>query len=107
MPVLGKKYLKTIQLAGYPDDDPATVTLITNPTTDAWENTDTVAKEEASNLVLSRIITDWNFTDESGAKLPITPENIKNALSTINLTQVYEALGFTSDSVLSLAKKNN
>lgn len=107
MPVLGKKYQKTIQLAGYPEDDPATVTIVTNPTTEAWEGTDTVSKEESSNLVLSRIITAWNFTDEAGQPLPINPENVKGALSTINLTQVYEALGFTSDSMLSVAKKNS
>src|SRR5689334_12586674 len=100
MPVVGKKYKQTINLAGYPPEEPATITIITNPTSETWEGADTVDKEDASNLVLSRIITDWNFTDETGTTLPITPENVKSALSTINLTQVYEALGFTSDSVL-------
>jgi len=27
--------------------------------------------------VLAKIIKNWNFTDESGAKAPITPENVR------------------------------
>lgn len=37
---------------------------------------DVNAGAEGKTALLARIITDWSFTDEKGAKLPITPANL-------------------------------
>jgi len=45
---------------------------------------------ERSLNVLSKMITDWNLTDESGKKLPVTLENIKK-LNIIDITALITA----------------
>lgn len=63
----------------------------------------------ASADLLARIITDWNFTDETGAKAPITAENIRK-LPIEDLAFIGDALGLDEDAMkkrLSDAKKNS
>ena len=45
---------------------------------------------ERSLSVLSKMITDWNLTDESGKKLPVTLENLKR-LNIIDITDLIMA----------------
>lgn len=104
MPVLGKKYTKKLELPGYPEDDKAYVTIVTNPKAEVWENIDTGDAMTSQYLVLSRIIVEWNFVDELGQPQPITPETVKSALSILDVALIQEHLGISG---LADSKKNS
>lgn len=105
MPVAGKKITKQIDLKAYPADDPGFVVLWLNPTADVWEDLPEDSKQ-ASNVVLSKMILEWNFTDEAGKILDITPDNVKKSLSVPDMDQINQALGITNSS-LPDSKKNS
>src|SRR3954471_24464573 len=93
MPVLGKQCLKRLELPGYPDDDKAFVTIVTNPKAEVWEGMDTTDNMSAMFLILSRVIVEWNFTDETGQVALVTPETVRKALSATDLTLIQEEMG--------------
>jgi hypothetical protein len=95
MPVASKVYTKKLELPGYPDDDKAYVTIVTNPKAEVWEGVDTQDNLGSLYLVLSRIITDWNFTDDAQHPLPINPETVKSVLSPFNVSLIMDNLGFS------------
>jgi hypothetical protein len=55
--------------------------ITTNPKADLWLGTEDVDKIQRNALVMSRVILEWNFTDEAGVPLPITPETVQSTLS--------------------------
>jgi len=104
MPVAGRTFTKKLELPGYPEDDKAYVTITTNPKAEVWEGVDSTNPTTSQFLVISRIITDWNFTDEAGQPLPITPETVKSTLAMLDINLIMETLGIGG---LSSAKKNS
>src|SRR6266487_4173282 len=103
MPVAGKVFTKKLELPGYPDDDKAYVTIITNPRAEVWDTVDTTDPTSTTYLVLSRIIDDWNFTDDTGKFLPVTPDTVKSTLSILDIGYIMENLGLSG---LTDPKKN-
>jgi hypothetical protein len=87
MPVAGKVYTKKILLNAYPKEENAYVTIISNPKGDVWANLG-AEDEKSTYVVFERIIKEWNFTDEAGAPLPITAENVEKTLSVFDINQI-------------------
>ena len=103
MPVAGQVYKQKIKLPNYPEE--AWVEVISNPKADLWDDLPD-NKKAAADVVLSRFIVDWNFTDKDGKKTEINPENVAICLSAFDRTAIMNTL--TPDqNILSLAKKNN
>jgi hypothetical protein len=46
--------------------------------------------------MLSKIITEWNFTDKDKNVLEITAENVKLALSIFDLDAIHKVLGIST-----------
>lgn len=101
MPTLGKEVLKKIDLI----TEGAWVVILTNPKGDAWENLpeDTT---EAGNVMMEKLVKEWNFTDETGELAPITVENIGKALSQFDIALINKTLGLDK-LVLSDKKKDS
>jgi hypothetical protein len=102
MPVAGKIYTKRVDLTNYPEE--AYVVLRTNPKVSDWEGFDTDNVKESQYEILARLMTEWNFTDEQGTVLPISAENIKNALSVFDITLISEQI---TPPQLSIAEKKS
>lgn len=102
MPTIGKEVFKEVKLV----TEGAVVTLLTNPKSDLWEEMANQRTEKnGSALMLSKLITKWNFTEEDGTPSEITAENVQRALSAFDITAIMDALGL-EEFILSDAKKN-
>lgn len=84
MPVAGQEYTKKLILPNYPDE--AFLVLVINPKADVWEKLNMAEdKKDVAIAFYSTVIKEWNFTDAAGKILDITPENVKLALSAIDM----------------------
>lgn len=103
MPVAGQVYTKKVILPNYPEE--AYVEVQTNPKVELWEKMDLTDKSQATYVLLSNLITDWNFTDSEGNKLAVTVENIRLALSIFDMAEITK--NFSLPAGLDDAKKNS
>lgn len=85
MPVAGKEYTKRIDLLDYPEEEQAYVVVISNPRAELWDGLDSNDNLQSRFELLSKLIKEWNFTDDEGNVLEITPENVRKSLSAIDL----------------------
>ena len=65
--------------------------LLGSDATIAFGNGETNDAERSLN-VLSKMITDWNLTDDKGKKLPVTLENLKK----LNILDIADLIAATS-----------
>jgi len=91
MPVAGKLYTTKVLLPNYPEE--AYVVIYTNPKADLF----TAASQAETgtlgqNTFLAKLIQEWNFTDEKGEVLPITPENVEKSLGGVEQAYIMDAL---------------
>lgn len=92
MPI-AKDIIKKITLPGYPEEDPAILEVVVNPKASVMDGANTDDKNSLEYHILSRTIVSWNFTDEKGEVLPITPETIKSTLSIFDIDVIHGAMG--------------
>jgi len=100
MPILGEENLKRIDLI----TDDAYVVVLKNPKGDTFESLPEDATE-AGNIMLEKLIREWNFTEKDGSPAPITSENIGRALSQFDVALINKELGL--DKLIMTDKKKD
>lgn len=82
----------------------AYVKILTNPKSDLFEK----AQEEGAvfiKQIIPYLIREWNFADENGNILAITPENVNAMLSAFDIGKITKYLGLND--MITPAKKNS
>lgn len=107
MPVAGKLFYRKLKLPGYPEEDPAYVTICTNPKAGILEGLDGIEdKQKRAMIMISKMITEWNFTDDAGQVLPITPENCEKSLSLMDIDAIESELNLRPNTLPDAKKKS-
>lgn len=99
MPKLAADNIVEITLPSGTPDDPAIVKLNTTITTKQALSAADVEGNAAMLGLIASMITDWNFTDESGQPVPITEETV-GRLELEDFKAISDTVGESIDSAL-------